>query len=280
MPLEDEYADDVDFLDEELLRLQFILPVATHVLNEYNLNANCSKTEFVHFYLAEKDAVDSKYRPIKDNEPWRSTKLLGSYMCSTYDIGRRCILGNVAFNKFKDVWLQGKIISLRKLIQVYEAMVTSVMLYNCSSWSAPQVILEKLDVCQRKHLRSILNIRWPATITNIKLYDLCNITALSTRVKVARWRMFGHILRSPENSPAALALSFAVVGSKSHKGRRGAHKMNLLKTIRKDLSITATIKGSSYTTLTLKSQEDIDYLRELAHDRRRWKELFYCRTML
>ena len=73
MPLEDEYADDVDFLDEELLRLQFILPVATHVLNlnEYNLNVNCSKTEFVHFYLADKDAVDSKDRPIKDNEPWR-----------------------------------------------------------------------------------------------------------------------------------------------------------------------------------------------------------------
>ena len=76
---------------EEPIRLEFILSVATTVLKEWNLNINTSKTEFVEFYLipGEEDA---------NKEPWRQTKLLGSYMCSTYDIHMRCIAGNVAFN--------------------------------------------------------------------------------------------------------------------------------------------------------------------------------------
>lgn len=123
MPLESEYADDVDFLDEDEICLQFILPVANHVLKEWNLNINCTKTEFAHFFLAEKGLLDNKNQPIRDNEPWRKTKLLGSFMCSTYDIKRRCISGHIAFNNYKNVWLQGKKISVNRLVQVYEAMV-------------------------------------------------------------------------------------------------------------------------------------------------------------
>ena len=107
-----------------------------------------------------------------------------------------------------------------------------------------------------------------------------NTTPLSERVKLSRWRMLGHILRGPENSPAALSLSYAVVGAKVHKGRRGAHKMNLLKVIRKDLSTTAVCEDGRYRILCLKNQYDIDYLRNIAHDRVRWKGLFYSRTVL
>ena len=186
IPLESEYADDVDFLDEELFRLQFILPVANHVLKEWSLNINCSKTEFVEFLRAGVDEMDSKNKPVRDNEPWRKTKLLGSYMCSAYDIQRRCISGNIAFNNFRNVWLQGKQISTHRLMQVYEAMVVSVIMYNCSSWAVQKSVLDKLDVCHRNHLRQILKIKWPTTITNAKLYQICSTTTLSSRVKASR----------------------------------------------------------------------------------------------
>ena len=182
MLLEKEYADDVNFLDEEKVRLEFVLHIATHVLKEWSLNVNASKTEFDHFYNALKDEVDEFGKPVKGNEPWRTTKLLRSQLCSRVDIERKCILGNVAFNKFKSVWLQGKRIDLSRLIQVYEAMVVSVMLYNSSSWSATKIFLDKLDVCHRRHLRAILNVKWPAVIKNKKLYEVCNTTPLSERV--------------------------------------------------------------------------------------------------
>ena len=278
MPEESEYADDVDFLDEEEICLQFILPVANNVLKEWSLNINCTKTEFVKFFLAEKGVLDSKNQPVRDNEPWRKTKLLGSFMCSAYDIERRCISGNIAFNNYKNIWLQGKIISIQRLVQVYEAMVVSVIMYNCSSWAVPNDKLKQLDVCHRSHLRQILKIKWPTTITNEKLYNICKTRPLSERVKHARWKMFGHILRSPENTPAALALSYAVAGTKHLQGRRGRHKINLLSQIRKDINRIPVDKFSVHKflhhKLQLKTQSDIDMLRQIAHDRKVWKYLF------
>jgi hypothetical protein len=279
MPLESEYADDVDFLDEDEICLQFILPVANHVLKEWNLNINCTKTEFAHFFLAEKGLLDNKNQPIRDNEPWRKTKLLGSFMCSTYDIKRRCISGHIAFNNYKNVWLQGKKISVNRLVQVYEAMVVSVIMYNCSSWAAPKDTLNHLDVCHRSHLRQILKIKWPNTITNKKLYEICSTRPLSERVKDSRWKMLGHILRSPENTPAALALSYAVGGTNHLKGRRGRHKINLLSLIRNDISRIPVDRFSKnqylQQKLQLKNQSDIDILRNIAHERRTWRQLFY-----
>ena len=272
MPLESEYADDVDFIDEEPIRLQFILSIATNVLKQWNLNINCSKTEFVDFHLAQKSDDDA------ENELWRKSKLLGSYMCSSYDIQRRCVLGHIAFNNYKNVWLQGKRISLHRLVQIYEAMVVSVIMYNCSSWAAPNDILCKLDVCHRSHLRQLLNIKYPTTISNEKLYKVCSTVPLSNRVKLSRWKMFGHILRSPENSPAALSLSFAVDGSSIYRGRRGRHRTNLLSVIRNDISRIPVNRYSDkpylHYKLTLKNKQDITVLRDIARNKTEWNHLY------
>ena len=202
-------------------------------------------------------------------------KLLGSYMCSSYDIHQRCILGNLAFQNYRNIWLQGVTISLSRLIQVYEAMVVSIIMYNCASWAVPNDILNKLDICHRKHLRQILKIKYPNRISNVKLYTICSTKPLSARVKIARWRMFGHVLRSPENTPAALALHFAVVGSSIYKGRRGRHQTNLLSILRNDISRIHMSDNVNITTkITLKCGEDIDVLRSVASERKEWEKLF------
>ena len=157
-------------------------------------------------------------------------------------------------------------------------MVVSVILYNCSSWAATKEVLNKLDVCHRKHLRQLLKIKYPTTITNIKLYEKCNSTPLSLRVKKSRWRMFGHILRSPENSPAALSLHFAVSQISELNGRRGRHRINLLTVLRDDLQRIPIDRSSPnpyrHNKLSLKSTSDVTILREIASDRREWSNLY------
>ena len=90
--------------------------------------------------------------------------------------------------------------------------------------------------------------------------------------------MFGHILRGPENSPAALSLSYAVEGCKIHRGRRGRHKVNLLSCIRNDIKRIPVNRLSKnpllHNKLTLKSQYDIDIIRSIAHDKKLWKTLY------
>ena len=90
--------------------------------------------------------------------------------------------------------------------------------------------------------------------------------------------MFGHILRSPENSPASLALSFAVEGSKNYHGLVGRHRVNLLSTLKDDLKKIPVSKLSNNIPLhkkfTLTSQNDINYIRSVAENRVEWNKLF------
>ena len=159
MPEESEYSDDVDFMDTDEDTLTALFTTAKDVFSEWNLQINEAKTEYVHFRIADRDELmeDGK-TPLRGNEEWCTTKLLGSLMCSVKDVGNRCMLGNIAFQSFKKVWMNSRI-TLEKKIKVYEAQVVSIIMYNSSCWAAPAVVLEKLDICHRKHLRTIMNIR-------------------------------------------------------------------------------------------------------------------------
>ncbi|XP_078576824.1 uncharacterized protein LOC144862312 [Branchiostoma floridae x Branchiostoma japonicum] len=228
MPLEMEYADDVDFLDEERDPLESLLPVAAKNLRDSNLFVNEGKTEFTHVYLADK--------PQRGEEEWRKSKILGSLLCSSADVEARCIMGNIAFRSFCKIWVRRSSIPLAKKLQLYNACCVSIMLYNCNSWAAPKAVTEKLDVCHRKHLRAITGLQWPKSmVSNNTLYRICNTIPLSEKAEQARWSMFGHILRMPQDTPAQKALEYAILGSKRFKARKGRDCVNLLSLLKADL---------------------------------------------
>ena len=99
MPLETGYSDDIDFNNTELAPLKEMLPIAKDIFQQWDLHINPSKTEFVHFYLADpKPTVKRKVivgKVYRGDEEWRSNKTLGSLMCTIKDIKNRIFLGNV-----------------------------------------------------------------------------------------------------------------------------------------------------------------------------------------
>ena len=211
----------------------------------------------------EKDEND---QPVLNNEPWRSSKSLGSLLCTEKDIVSRCSKGEVAFRKFEKVWITGnKKISLDRKLHLYEAQVVSVMMYNSNSWSPSKAALKKLDVTHRRHLRKILNIRWPkGQISNKTLYNRCKVKKLSERVAEQRWSMFGHILRSDENTPAHQALTFAVESNHHFHGRTGRPRCNLFSLLEKDL-----LDRNFY----ISNFEEFNEIRDMARCRKCWKNL-------
>ena len=84
---------------------------------------------------------------------------------------------------------------------------------------------------------------------------------MSERVTRARWRMLGHILGSDNNSPAQLALHFAVESRSTIRCRVERHQSNLSKTIFTDLGDR---------NIKLANTED---LRNFAFDRKKWREM-------
>ena len=152
---------------------------------------------------------------------------------------------------------------------MYDAQVVSVLLYNCSSWSAPKNVMNKLDTCHRRHLRKICNIYWPkGVISNRELYRRCGVTPITERVRKTRWKLFGHILRMDDNCPAVLALRYAVTSSEFLKGRRGRPRSNLFTTLVNDLK---------EHNLNLSDTDDLFYLKNLAANRVMWRNMFTFR---
>ena len=66
LPLDTEYADDVDFMDENEENLKAILPQATETLRSWNLFVNEDKTDFTHVYLADSTEKDKNGISVKD----------------------------------------------------------------------------------------------------------------------------------------------------------------------------------------------------------------------
>ncbi|KAL5251782.1 hypothetical protein ACHWQZ_G014807 [Mnemiopsis leidyi] len=149
-PTEWEYSDDCDFADEDIEKLKAFLPAVKEVLQDWSLQVNESKTEFSTVYLANQSDRDSNGQPLANSEPWRSNKTLGSLLCTEKDIQRRRILADLAFKKFEKVWLKGKRISLERKLRIYDAQVTSVLLYNSNSWSPKKATMDKIDTLNRK----------------------------------------------------------------------------------------------------------------------------------
>lgn len=109
MPQESEYSDDVDFMDTNRESLNELSPVVTDIFGEWNLQINGTKTEFVHFRVADSNERRKDGTLERGDEKWCWSKLLRSFICTTKDINHRCTLGNVTFQSFKKVWINSKI---------------------------------------------------------------------------------------------------------------------------------------------------------------------------
>jgi len=92
MPHESQYADDVDLMSESNDDLQQALPIIREILQEDHLKVNEGKTTFTRVFLHD----DLHQR---GSESWRGCRVLGTLLCSSSDITKRCALAANAFRQ-------------------------------------------------------------------------------------------------------------------------------------------------------------------------------------
>ena len=94
------------------------------VLKKYNLLVNEEKTEY----------TDIKREQKKEDENWRKVKKVGSLLGDEEDMARRRTLAAAAMGKMDKIWIRQDKISNKRKINIYRALVKSILLYNCGSW--------------------------------------------------------------------------------------------------------------------------------------------------
>ena len=83
-----------------------------------------------------------------------------------------------------------------KLIYIYifQAAVTSILLYGCTTWTLTKRLEKKLDGNYTRMLRAILNKSWQQHPTRHQLYG--HLPPITKTIQVRRTRHAGHCWRS------------------------------------------------------------------------------------
>ena len=125
MPVETEYAGEVDFIDEEKI----------YIISWTYSNQGENETS------------------LRGDEDGRKRKILRSMLSSFPDRVAHCVMGTIVFQVFWKIWMHRRKIHLTKMQQVY--------LSWCSNWADPKTAMDDLDPCHHKHLRIITGHWWP-----------------------------------------------------------------------------------------------------------------------
>lgn len=263
------YADDIDYIFESQSDAERNEKIIAQELEKWNLICNHSKTELTELRRDE-----------PERELWRKTKKLGSLLGDEQDKVRRQSLASSAFSKLTSLWRRTGLISERKRIKIYNALIHPILTYNCGGWGLTERSWKNMDAFHRSQLRRIMGIVYPRTISNEKLYEITHTEPISKFAQRMRWNLAGHVLRMSNETPAKIAqrLYFHETAFK-HPGFRGRPRSALPNTLSQDLQYVTNITHREHSYAKSKfpyrlcCAEDLENLQKLAQDRVQWKEI-------
>ena len=191
-----------------------------------------------------------KYEIKKNGDgAWRKCKYLGTLL----DTGRKR-LAREAMDKIKFI-SKDRRLDIDIKMRAFNAYTSSVFLYNSETWTVNKTTADSLDSYHRRLMRNAINIRWPNKISTTELYNRTQQTPWSKTITKRRVRLYGHLMRLPEDTPVRKAM---VEYDRPLKMARGAPKFTWNKNIENYLSQLCLDKKAA---------------AEIAQDRKRWRAL-------
>ena len=237
-----QYADDICWLGMNCKHsVEQVEGTIPETLATRNLLINKEKTE--------------KYEIKKNGDgSWRKCKYLGTLLDTSEDIKRRKRLAREAMDKIKYI-SRDRRLDIDIKMRAFNAYTSSVFLYYSETWTVNKTTADSLDSYHRRLMRNAINIRWPNKISTTELYNTTQQTPWSKTITKRRVRLYGHLMRLPEDTPVRKAM---VEYDRPLKMARGAPKFTWKKNIENDLSQLGLDKKEA---------------AEIAQDRKRWRVL-------
>ena len=110
--------------------------------------------------------------------------------------------------------------------------MSSIFHYNSELWTLTETLRSSIDSFHRRLLRTAcLNVRWPNTLKNDEVYNTTNRKPWSKVIDERQLRWFGHLIRLSDETPAKLALNYALVPEPKPRGRQKLTWIAMMKKI-------------------------------------------------
>ena len=161
-------------------------------------------------------------------------------------------------------------VKVKRRVTLYNALVRSILLYNCGTWGMSTTDEKNIDSFHRQQLRHILNIKYPNIIRSKQLYKETKSHPIIADITKARWKLFGHTLRMHKDSPARKAMKYYFEHSNAKK-YRGRKRTTIVSTLNRDITLTKQIYPQFDLPL-LRTELDLHNIRVKAQNRNLWRK--------
>ena len=155
-------------------------------------------------------------------------------------------------------------------MSLYNALVRSILLYNCGTWGMSVSDEDAFDSFHRRQLRHVLNIHYPHKITNKQLYKITHTQLISPDITKARWKLLGHTLRMHKDTPARRAIQF-YFSERPEKKFRGRRRSTIVSALNRDIALTKK-KYPLFDIPMLKTELDLHNARVKAKNKQLWRK--------
>ena len=184
-----DYTDDIAILANTPDQAETLLHSLERAAASIGLHVNAHKTEYM-CYNQTGDISTLEGTPLKLVDKFT---YLGSSVESTEkDIETRLTKAWTAINRLSTIWKSDLTDKMKR--SFFQAAVTSILLYGCTTWTLTKRLEKKLDGNYTRMLRAILNKSWQQHPTRHQLYG--HLPPITKTIQVRRTRHAGHCWRS------------------------------------------------------------------------------------
>ena len=169
------------------------------------LHVNAYKTEYMHFnQTGNISTLDRSFLKLVDKSTYQ-----GSSVSSTEkDIDTRLMKAWTAIDKLLIIWKSD--LTDKMKYSFFQAVVISILLYGCTTWTLTKRLEKKLDGNYTRMLRAILNKSWRLHPTKPQLYG--HLPPIRKTIQVRWTRHAGHCWRSRDKLISDVLLSTPTYG--------------------------------------------------------------------
>ena len=197
-----DYADDIAIFSPSACVLQEALTILQEEANLAGVQISWPKTKLM--------AITSKptnHLPLKicnkevvfvDSFTYLGSLITNYGSSSRYITSRiakaasaMCRLSNPLFRKHR--------ISIRTKINMYRALIVSVLLYGSEAWATTLADRRRLDVFDVRCQRRLLRVFWQQHVSHQSIRERTKQPTASSLLRQRRLRWFGHFLRMPSS---------------------------------------------------------------------------------
>ena len=186
-----DYADDIALLANTPNQAETPLHSLERAAAGIGLLVNAHKTEYMYYnQIGDITTVDGTSLKLVDKFTY-----LGSSVSSTErDIDTRLTKAWTAIDRHSIIWKSDLTDEMKR--SFFQAVVVSILLYGCTTWTLTKRLKKKLDGNYTRMLGAILNKSWRQQPTRYQLYG--HLPPITKTIQFRRTRHAGHCWRSKD----------------------------------------------------------------------------------